>query len=156
MKSPGRSLFFKLKFLLPETMQVAVLVSRYRLFSLGESENGSRLSSMVEILLLYALVCLEIDESDVMFLRHRMKSASYGNLYGVSVYFYYGNVLFEGRVGSVRGKLGHLLSATYYRNAFVLYHLYNISTVHAFKKFQHFNSSFWIRGRPVCPPSCVI
>ena len=102
MKSPGRSLFFKLKLLLPETVQVAVLVSRYRLFSLGESENGSRLSCMVEVLLLYALVCFKIDEGDVMLLRHRMKSASYGNLYDVSVYFYYRNVLFEGSVGSVR------------------------------------------------------
>ena len=129
-----------LKFCLPKTVQVAVLIDRNRLVGTG-AELALRLIGQV-----YALTSVfgfKIDKGDMVLRKHWVRHAAHLNLDTAVVELCnYGNVLLAACINSTRYQLLHLLATAYHRYARINTLVYYISAMFADIKFCCHNSIF--------------
>ena len=110
----AESLFLQRR--LPEAVEVAVFVGRDNLRA-AESKHGFGFAADFEALALSAVVRLQIDPCDVVFLEHGVIDAADVNGALVAFYLDDGNVFFLARVNAAGDELGHVLAAAGHRRA---------------------------------------
>ena len=118
-----------LEFALPEAVQVAVCVNRYRLIALTELEFYMRCAVRLELLEQVAVLKLYEYPLDVVLGNHRMIDGAYiyvkyAALYGCDRY-----VLLTACFHYIGNELFHLLAAAYDRNACIIDLMDDIATV---------------------------
>ena len=110
----GHFSLHNLKFSLPQTVDVAVFVDRYRLSRAG-ADFCFRLVG--EVYPYPSVIVFHIDEADMMLWCHRMSCAAYLDFDSAVIQTGDNrNMLFVACIYGVRNKFFHLLSAAHYRN----------------------------------------
>ena len=105
----GASLIGGLQFCHPQTVEVAVFICSNG-FVVDKFKAGMGLVAGREAYALSALFRFEIDPLDVVGFRHGMLYGADGDMYGIAIHGYNGDVLFGSGVGGVGDEFLHFFT----------------------------------------------